>query len=360
MLATILALAAVAAAQQRPAGPPAPAAPAQWQSFKPASELFTVQFPGQPLHTTQTADYGTYKVTSHRYRLANAGGGAYYEASHAQMPETDGNIPATVMLDAIIDSMISRPGGKETKREAVSLNGCTGKEYAAIIGGELFLQGSVFLAGDQGIVAVYMAPTALANHKQSARRFLDSLTISKPCVATAAAPASTPAPKKTGTVAGTPDAATGWRLIASPESGFSALMPGPAEFEEELAQQKPFPLTNRSYVSDEGTTVYVVVECGDFPAETTRLENYDEIKMSLVFRGMEAEAKSLGAQITLTGSTPFAGFPARQYRLTSEGSDGRALVVSTPRKVFTFLAFSTGPARQAGIERFFSSIKLGR
>ena len=54
------------------------------------------------------------------------------------------------------------------------------------------------------------------------------------------------------------------------------------------------------------------------------------------------------------------GHPARQYRLTSDAGSGRTLIVSTPRKVYAFLAFTAGPAPPAQVERFFSSIKLSR
>ncbi|MCA1616312.1 MAG: hypothetical protein LC800_19870, partial [Acidobacteria bacterium] len=166
---------------------------------------------------------------------------------------------------------------------------------------------------------------------------------------------------KKGTVSGPRDAPTGWLLIAPPQSGFSVLMPGAAASEEEAAQTKPFPLALRSYFAKDDTTVYGAVECGDFPDETARVENFDEIKLNLAFRGMEQQAAELGAKITHEGSAPFGGYPARQYRLTSDGGSGRALVVSTPRKFFLFISFSSGDRRQAAkVERFFSSIKLAK
>ena len=364
-LATVFVIAAAAAlaAAQQP-GPSGPIGPApDWKVFTPTSGLFTIQFPAAPAYIAENVDQGFHKAVSHRYKLDRTSSeGSLYEVSHMQLPPNDGDIPPALLLDATIDTVLSplaKMGGKELGRADASSNGCAGKEYRVVISNEAFMQGRIIIVGDQIVNAFFVAPTALRNHKQIAWRFLNSLSITKGCAAAPAPTTPPPAAKKTGTVSGSRDAATGWRLIAPPQSGFSVLMPSAAESEEEAAQVKPFPLMLRSYFAQDDTTVYGAVECGDFPEETSRIEQFDEIKLNIAFRSMEEQATALGAKITLEGNAPFGGFPARQYRLNTTAGAGRALIVSTPRKFFLFIAFNSGDARQAAkVERFFNSIKL--
>jgi hypothetical protein len=341
--------------------PPAPR-PAAWQTFSPPSKLFSAQFPGAPTYLSVPVDYGFYKTTLHRYRLDRiAQGGAMFEISYVQMPPNDGGVPPGIILDATIDTVmkpLSQKGGKEAGRSEVLLNGCTGREYIATVSDETFLQGRVFLSGEQIINAFYVAPLKLASYKQTAQRFFSSLAITEACAAAPTSVVPLEGDKKLGTVSGVLDAATGWRLIAPERSGFSALMPSVAESEEEKAQEKPYPLTLRSYFARDGSTIYGAVECGDFPPETARIPNFDEIKLNIAYRALVNETKALDVQITVGEEIKIGGHAGRQYRLTSATATGQARIISTPQKFYMFIVFGTPNPAPLKLDRFFSSIKF--
>lgn len=350
------------------AAPPSAAQPAAgdgaWRTYQPPSKVFTAEFPGAPSYESKLVDHGVYKETAHRHWLVQPGrDGALFEVVHLKAPPNDGNVPAGIILDATIDAVTAQHrqrGLREVSRREVILKGCVGREFEAADAHGVSLRGRVFIVGEQILTAVYAGPAHSAARQQEARRFLDSVTAAGSCAPPPAAPPE-PEVKKLGKVSGPVDAASGWMLIEPGQSRFSALMPGAAEAEEEQAQQKPYPLSLRTYSAERDEALYIVVECGDFPEEMNRLAHFEEMKFSLGYRGLASEAEKLGVRIIPEGNVQVGGHQGRQYRLASDDMTGRALIVSTPEKFYMFAAFAAGPDPPAAdFARFFSSIKITR
>jgi hypothetical protein len=346
------------------AAPPSAAQSGAWRLYQPPSKIFTAEFPGVPVYETKPVDYGPYKSTAHRHWLAQPGrDGGRFEVVHMQTGPDDGSIPPSVILDATIDTLLSQyrdRGLRETARREVIVKGCVGREFEAVDSAGVTLRGRMFVAGDQIVNAIYVGPASSAARQQDARRFLDSVTLVETC---APPPAEPPAAevKKLGKLSGTLDAASGWRLIAPGQSEFSVLMPTAAEAEEEVAQEKPFPLITRSYVAEDAEAIFVAVECGDFPEEMSRLSNFEQLKANLGYRALLAQFEPAGVKVAAEGSVRVSGYEGQQYRLTAEDATGRALVISSPRKFYFFAAIASGRTPPAAkFDRFFSSLKITR
>jgi hypothetical protein len=342
---------------------PAAAQGAAWRPYQPPSKLFTAEFPGVPSYETRSIDQGISKGTAHRHWLALPGKeGGHFEVTHVKAPPNDGDLPIGIILDAIIDTLLNQHrqrGLRESARREVTARGCVGREFEAVDDAGLTLRGRIFVVGDQIINAIYVGPARSDARRQEASRFLGSLTPVETC-----APQPTEMPrgeiKKLGGLSGPVDAASGWMLITPARSGFSALMPGAAEVEEEQAQEKPYPLTLHTYSAENSEGAYVVVVVGDFPEELNRIPNFEEIKFNLAYRGLQSEAEKYGGRVVQEGDVNVGGRQGRQYRLTSEQLSGRALIISTPKKVYLFGAFAGGPKPpDADFARFFSSLKIG-
>lgn len=356
LLAAALAAAATAAPAQPAAGRRA------WVSFEPPSKLFTAQFPSAPAHETRLIDQGTHKETAHRYSVTQPGrAGALFEIMHMKLPPNDGGFDG-LLLDTTLDTALTpirQRGGREVARSEITHKGCVGRELVAAEANGMTVHSRLFIAGGQLFNISHVAPTPSDAGRQAARRFLDSFTLAAPCPPPPA-PTPMPEPKRLGKVSGTPDAATGWVLIAPPQSGFSALMPSAPEAEEEPAQEKPFPLTMHTYSAEDDAAIYLALECGDFPEEVSRVENFDEMMMNLGHRALLSEFGALGVKVIPEGDVTVSGYAGRRYRLAEGAASGTALVVTTPRKFYFFAAYAYEPTPPtAKFERFFSSIKLG-
>lgn len=346
------------------AAPPSAAQGGAWRVHQPPSKLFTAEFPGVPTYETKAVSYGPYEATAHRYWLMIPGrDGARFEIVHMQSMPNDGTVPPSVILDGTIDTMLGQyrdRGLRETAaRRELIVKGCVGREFEAVDGDGVALRSRIFVVGDQIVNAIYVGPASSAARQQDARRFLNSITPTETCAPPPAAPPAAAVVKKLGKLAGTPDAASGWRLIAPGPSEFSVLMPAAAEGEEEVVQEKPFPLITRTYTAEDDEAVYIAVECGDFPAEMSRQPNFEQLKANLGYRALLADFEPLGMKVAPDGSLKVGGYEGRMYRLTGADASGRALVISSPRKFYFFAAIASGPTPPAArFDRFFSSLKL--
>jgi hypothetical protein len=201
---------------------------------------------------------------------------------------------------------------------------------------------------------------------EAARRvgqtFMESFTIKGGCskaVAPVVAPQSAPVKSS---VAGTHDAATGWRKIESAEHAFSVLMPGAAQLESEQAQVQPLPLWHHTYSHESPGTIYSAEVTGEYPPNFHSGPSGHQAMLDLTFFSLKRNLEPHGFTLTPGRDLKLGEFPGREYRVENTGLkvEGRAQIFVTPKRLYVFIALDHGrqPGAAANIERFFSSVRI--
>jgi hypothetical protein len=337
-----------------------------WREFTSEAGGFTVKLPGAPRITHPQMVKGPLTVPRNLHEVT-IGSDYKFELDYMDMPA--GLEPELALEGGIsgLTNPLLAQGGRVLTNVKVARGTCEGREATASLppraGKTGFVQGRVFYSGQRYFMLVFIAADDRPAARDVARLFMDSLVIRDGCRAPLAPTAAPTAAPVRRTVAGTPDAATGWRRIEDAEQGFSVLMPGPARLEISQSQAQPFPVFHHEYLNESDAAIYSAEVLGDYPegfySGKVSYENQLDINIYAVKKNMQSLGLSYGEPRKLS----VGGYPGREYVAANEqaGLRGRVQLYATPRRAYIFIAFIRGArsaASDATLERFFSSVRV--
>jgi hypothetical protein len=338
------------------------AAPAlNWRVFNSEAGGFSIKFPGVPKVSQLPMDKGPLALTRHVHQLTV--GDYEFEIDYVDMP-AGYDEPELALEGGIIGITRSfeSDGGRVLSRGKVVRGTCEGLEATFALAPRAgYALARVFNSGQRYYFIIFVSRGGGAAAGTAAGTFADSLDIRDGCKAPLIPTTAPAAPPVRSVVEGTPDPATGWRRIASPEHGFSLLMPGPAQRESAQAQVQPFSLFHHEFIHESDDMIYSAEVVGDYPPGFYSTPSSYENLLDVTLVAIKRNLASLEFTFNEPRKLSVGSYPGREYKLTNDktGMHGRIQTYSTPRRAYIFIALARGTTpRDKEIERFFSSVRV--
>ena len=358
-------LCASASAASGQGGRPAPQL--NWQEFTSEAGEFTAKFPSRPTLKQVPFTKGPLNFVRHVHE-ATVAGEYTFELDYIDMPAgyNDPELTTEGGITGMTRGMVEK-GARVLTNTKVTRGTCEGREATLALpnpsrGGDAFAQGRIFSSGQRYYLLIFVGERDGAAARRVGQTFMDSFTIKGGCSKAVAPTVAPPSAPVKSSVAGTPDAATGWRKIESIGHGFSVLMPGAAELESEQAQVQPLPLWHYTYSHESPSVIYSAEVTGEYPPDFHSGSGGHQAMLDLTFFSLKRNLEPHGFTVTPGRDLKLGTFPGREYRVANAGLkiEGRAQLFVTPKWLYVFIALDHG--RTAGsaaeIERFFSSVRI--
>ena len=337
-----------------------------WREFTSEAGGFTVKLPGVPRITHPQMVKGPLTFSRNLHEVT-VGDDYRFEFDYMDMPAgySEPDLALEGGISGLINPLVAA-GGRVLTNDKIVRGTCEGREVTGTVprsGRINFVQGRVFASGQRYYMLIFVAAQDRPSAREVGRVFADSLVIKDGCRAPLAPTAGPTAETVRRAIAGTPDAATGWRRIESAEHGFSMLIPGPAQFESSQSQVQPFPVFHHEYTHETDEALYVAEVLGDYPegfySGPIAQQNQLDITVYAVKRNLGPLNLTFGEPRKLN----VGRYPGREYEMTNveTGLRGRVQFYATPRRSYIFMALSRGartPAADTAQERFFSSVRV--
>ena len=331
----------------------------QWHTFRAKSDVFSIDFPGEPQTTNENYTIIGTNVPAHLMKLELVSGHSFV-AAYMDIALGDGT--SELALDSAADGFIRSyfpKVGQVSARSSITQSGCKGREVRFDYASGGFVK-SRFLEKDKRFfMTIYESNRFAKNAETIAARFLNSFVITAGCQP-GVKPEEAPTTYPTRLIQGVIDSETSWYRFSRSEDKFSILMPSsPITLDSSVAGKNPFAirLTRNTYLLDNRNAVYFVSVLGDFPP--SMIEKPSDYELQL-----DTGARQLFNELTpddfkLIRRLKVGDYPGREYRLILGTRSGLVQTFTTGAKYYIFMATADrSNAPQRDFETFFSSIRL--
>lgn len=337
--------------------------PLNWRDFKADEGGFSIKFPGAPKIEAPVVKVGPMTLTRHAYSVM--AGDSSFEIDYMDIPA--GSDPDAAMAGGIsnmINSAIGR-GSTVLSNEPVTHGNCTGREVKMTTSNpgttkRGFIDTLVFASGLRLYTLIYAAPLDTESIRDVGRTFLDSFTVTGGCTSMIAPAEAPPASKSEEVVEGSPDPATGWRVIENSDLGVRVLMPGAARHVIEKQGTAELQLDHHTFLYSKEGSVYSAEVVGEYPAGWHNTPASYQTSIDLTLYALKKTMSTIGFEITPVRDLRLGTNPGREFSMISpsHGFHGRAQIYVTEKRVYVFCAFTRSDNPLTQISQYFSSIRI--
>ena len=334
-----------------------------WREINAGEGGFTIKLPGTPKFDTPDLKIGPLVVKRHLYSLRV--GELSFEIDYIDLPagsDPDGAIEGGVRN--IINGLTAR-GATVLGNETVTHGRCTGHEIllsTAQSGTSKrgFIDTVIICSGLRFYNLMFETVSDTKTNREIGRTFLDSFSVNGGCTSLIAPADAPPTNKNEETVEGTPDSASGWRIIENNELGIRVLMPGAVRHISSKSQSDPFPLFHNTYIYSNDASVYSAEVFSDYPEGWHPTPASYQTAIDLALYSVRRSFSAAGFEINPVRDLRLGTNPGREYSMISQqrGSHGRLQIYVTARRTYIFIGFTRSDSPLTQVSQFFSSIRI--